>query len=72
MTGFNGYLSETAQKSDWFKLKQFLRFYGELMNANVITSAVYCGLINDVLAVLDESGQPRVIMTYGMPRPFSG
>lgn len=71
MMGFNDYLAETAQKSDWFKLKQFLRFYGELMNANVITSVAYCGLINDVLAILDENGQPRVIIGWENFQLFS-
>ncbi|KAI8381201.1 armadillo-type protein [Radiomyces spectabilis] len=54
MTDFNNLMQETVSSCDWFKLKQLIRFYGELTNANVITSAAYCNLLNDLLAVLEE------------------
>lgn len=59
MVGFNQSLEKTINESKWFELKQFLRFYGELVNANVILPSVYCGLLNDLLAALDQPNQLR-------------
>lgn len=59
MVGFNQSLEKTISESKWFELKQFLRFYGELVNANVILPSVYCGLLNDLLAALDQPNQLR-------------
>ncbi|KAI7896054.1 armadillo-type protein [Mucor mucedo] len=59
MVGFNQSLERTINESKWFELKQFLRFYGELVNANVILPSVYCGLLNDLLAALDQPNQLR-------------
>jgi nuclear cap-binding protein subunit 1 len=59
MAEFNKTLEEAISESDWFKVKQFLRFYGELVNANVILPTMYCGLINDLLTILDQPNQLR-------------
>ncbi|RCH93239.1 Component of the cap-binding complex (CBC), partial [Rhizopus stolonifer] len=59
MTEFNKTLEEAITDSNWFKLKQLLRFYGELVNSNVILPTTYCGLVNDVLAPLDQPNQLR-------------
>ncbi|KAG2230494.1 hypothetical protein INT48_009869 [Thamnidium elegans] len=59
MSGFNQHLEKSIVHSKWFELKQFLRFYGELVNANVILPSVYCGLLNDLLNTLDEPTQLR-------------
>ncbi|KAI7866860.1 armadillo-type protein [Spinellus fusiger] len=58
MDTFNQLFKETVERSEWFKLKQLVRFYGELMNANVITSIAYTGMINTLLSVVDE---PRLL-----------
>lgn len=59
MTEFNKALEEALSQSNFFKVKQILRFYGELVNANVILPATYCGLLNDLLVPLDQSNQLR-------------
>lgn len=59
MDGFNQSLEKSINESKWFELKQFLRFYGELVNANVILPSVYCGLLNDLLTALDQPNQLR-------------
>ncbi|KAG0190907.1 Component of the cap-binding complex (CBC) [Apophysomyces sp. BC1034] len=59
MDEFNGMLQEIIERPDWFRLKQLLRFYGELVNVNVILPTVYCTLINGLLSGLDEPGQLR-------------
>jgi nuclear cap-binding protein subunit 1 len=59
MTEFNKTLEEALSESNFFKVKLLLRFYGELVNANVILPATYCGLLNDLLAPLDQSNQLR-------------
>jgi nuclear cap-binding protein subunit 1 len=59
MTGFNTSLEKSIQDAKWFELKQFLRFYGELVNANVILPSTYCNLLNDLLVVLDQPKQLR-------------
>lgn len=60
MTEFNELLKETVSNQDWFKLKQLLRFYGELVNSNVILPAAYCELVNSILQVLNEPNSGRV------------
>jgi nuclear cap-binding protein subunit 1 len=57
MTSFNNSLEQSILNSRWFELKQFLRFYSELVNANVILPSVYCGLLNDLLTTLDQPNQ---------------
>ncbi|CAO3608326.1 unnamed protein product [Cunninghamella blakesleeana] len=57
MEKFNDILKESAEKLDWFKLKQLVRFYGELVNANVISPSAYCQLLEDVLMDLDQIDQ---------------
>ncbi|CEP08839.1 hypothetical protein [Parasitella parasitica] len=59
MTEFNKSLEEAVAETNWFKLKQFLRFYAELVNANVILPTMYCNLLNDLLAVIDQPSQLR-------------
>lgn len=59
MAEFNKSLEEAISVSDWFKVKQFLRFYGELVNANVILPTMYCGLVSDLLTILDQPNQLR-------------
>ncbi|KAI8083062.1 armadillo-type protein [Halteromyces radiatus] len=57
MEGFNTLLTTSVEQADWFKLKQLVRFYGELVNANVILPSAYCHLLEDILADLDQSKQ---------------
>jgi nuclear cap-binding protein subunit 1 len=59
MVEFNASLTDAFATSNWFKLKQLLRFYGELVNSNVVLPAVFCNLLNDVLAPLDQPNQLR-------------
>ncbi|KAI9346679.1 armadillo-type protein [Pilaira anomala] len=59
LTGFNQHLEKSILESKWFELKQFLRFYGELVNANVILPSVYCVFLNDLLSALDQPNQLR-------------
>ncbi|KAI9476184.1 MAG: armadillo-type protein [Benjaminiella poitrasii] len=59
MAELNKALEEAISGSNWFKVKQFLRFYGELVNSSVILPVMYCGLLNDLLTVLDQPNQPR-------------
>ncbi|KAI9022822.1 armadillo-type protein [Phycomyces nitens] len=59
METFNQLLKETIESSNWFKLKQILRFYGELVNANVILPSAYILILNNLLAVLDEPNAIR-------------
>lgn len=59
MTGFNKSLETAILNAKWFELKQFLRFYSELVNSNVILPSSYCGLLNDLLTVLDHPNQLR-------------
>ena len=56
----NDLLKQGVAESDWFKLKQLLRFYGELVNANVILPTSYCNLVSTFLSALDESDRQRV------------
>lgn len=56
----NDMLKQTVAEANWIKLKQIMRFYGELVNANVISPTSYCGLINDLLSVLNEPNAKRV------------
>ncbi|ORZ00493.1 armadillo-type protein [Syncephalastrum racemosum] len=51
---FNDDLTQAAADGEWFRLKQILRFYGELVNANVIMPSAYCDILNDILSILDE------------------
>ena len=60
MDEFNTMLIDSVDASDWFKFKKLLRFYGELVNANVIRPGSYCDLINDLLDGLEVPNQPRV------------
>jgi nuclear cap-binding protein subunit 1 len=60
MEGFNTLLKKSVDNLDWFKLKQLVRFYGELVNANVILSTTYCDLLNDILADLTQPRQLQV------------
>ncbi|KAI9311540.1 armadillo-type protein [Dichotomocladium elegans] len=55
----NDTLKQTVAEGNWAKLKQLLRFYGELANSNVISPTSYCGLVEDLLSVLDEPTQYR-------------
>ncbi|KAJ8664019.1 hypothetical protein O0I10_000297 [Lichtheimia ornata] len=55
----NDMLKQTVAEANWIKLKQIMRFYGELVNANVISPTSYCGLINDLLSVLNEPNEYR-------------
>ncbi|KAI9308621.1 armadillo-type protein [Cunninghamella echinulata] len=57
MEKFNDVLKETVEKLDWFKLKQLVRFYGELVNANVISPSAYCYLLEDILTDLNQIDQ---------------
>ncbi|KAI8992033.1 armadillo-type protein [Mycotypha africana] len=60
MIEFNKTFEQALQSFQWFKVKQLLRFYGELVNANVILPTTYCNLLNDLLSVLDQPNQqPR-------------
>lgn len=59
MEEFNKTLEQTIAETNWFKLKQFLRFYAELVNANVILPTTFCNLLNDLLAVMDQPNQLR-------------
>lgn len=59
MSHFNTALEKSIQSSKWFELKQFLRFYGELVNSNVILPSTYCQLLNDLLQELDAPNQLR-------------
>lgn len=59
LTGFNQHLEKSIVESKWFELKQFLRFYGELVNANVILPSVYCMFLTDLLSALDQPNQLR-------------
>ena len=63
----NDLLKQGVAESDWFRLKQLLRFYGELVNANVILPTSYCNLVSTFLSALDESDRQRVsvsLFTY--------
>lgn len=57
MEEFNKTLEQTIVDTNWFKLKQFLRFYAELVNANVILPTTFCNLLNDLLSVMDQPNQ---------------
>ncbi|KAI9279792.1 MIF4G like-domain-containing protein [Sporodiniella umbellata] len=57
MAHFNMLFTNMLAESNWFKVKQFLRFYGELVNANVVTPTAYANLLLEVLADLDETNQ---------------
>ncbi|KAL7310634.1 Nuclear cap-binding protein subunit 1 [Mucor circinelloides] len=57
MEEFNKTLEQTIADTNWFKLKQFLRFYAELVNANVILPTTFCNLLNDLLSVMDQPNQ---------------
>jgi hypothetical protein len=46
---------EALAKSEWQKVKYYVRYFGELVNANVILPAAYLDLLNDLLAAIDES-----------------
>ncbi|KAI8145645.1 armadillo-type protein [Fennellomyces sp. T-0311] len=59
MNEVNEMLKETVVEANWAKLKQLLRFYGELVNANVIRPTSYCGLLSNLLSALDEPNQHR-------------
>ncbi|KAI8994905.1 armadillo-type protein [Pilobolus umbonatus] len=59
MSIFNRTFEEAVAESNWFRIKQLLRFYGELVNANVILPSVYCTILNDLLIDLDEPNQLR-------------
>ena len=59
LASFNSSLEAALANARWFEVKQFLRFYGELVNANVILPSVYCGLLNDLLTALDQPNQLR-------------
>ncbi|OBZ91140.1 Nuclear cap-binding protein subunit 1 [Choanephora cucurbitarum] len=59
MTEFNKTMEEAFAQSNWFRLKQMFRFYGELVNANVILPGMYCTLIQDALSGLDQPNQSR-------------
>ncbi|KAI9492847.1 armadillo-type protein [Zychaea mexicana] len=73
----NDMLKQAVADADWFKFKQLLRFYGELVNANVILPTSYCDLISTILSALDESNQPRrrldcIIYVILSTLPWSG
>ncbi|KAG0747196.1 hypothetical protein G6F57_006109 [Rhizopus arrhizus] len=57
MVHFNTALTESIAASNWFRLKQILRFYGELVNANVVSPTAYANLLLDLLVVLDQPNQ---------------
>lgn len=57
MVHFNTALTESIAASNWFRLKQILRFYGELVNANVVSPTAYANLLLDLLIVLDQPNQ---------------
>ncbi|CAO3576982.1 unnamed protein product [Absidia cylindrospora] len=59
MDGFNNLLKTSVDDLDWFKLKQLVRFYGELVNANVIAPVAYCDLLDDLLTDLTKPNQPK-------------
>ncbi|CAO3616959.1 unnamed protein product [Cunninghamella echinulata] len=59
MEKFNDVLKESVEKLDWFKLKQLVRFYGELVNANVISPSAYCHLLEDILTDLNQIDQMK-------------
>jgi hypothetical protein len=46
---------QALANSEWQKVKYYVRYFGELVNANVILPAAYLDLLNDLLAALDES-----------------
>ena len=46
---------ESLANSEWQKVKYYVRYFGELVNANVILPAAYLDLLNDLLAAVDES-----------------
>ncbi|KAG2188610.1 hypothetical protein INT44_001365 [Umbelopsis vinacea] len=52
---------ESLAKSEWQKVKYYVRYFGELVNANVILPAAYLDLLNDLLAAVDE---PNLIISY--------
>ena len=60
MNEVNELLKSTVAEGNWTRLKQLLRFYGELVNANVILPTSYCGLLSGLLSALDEPNQHRV------------
>ncbi|KAG2227596.1 hypothetical protein INT45_002281, partial [Circinella minor] len=55
----NDLLKQAVAEANWFKLKQLLRFYGELVNANVILPTSYCNMVSTFLSALDESDRQR-------------
>lgn len=56
---------ESLANSEWQKVKLYVRYFGELVNANVILPAAYLDLLNDLLAALDESNLITVsILAY--------
>lgn len=59
MINFNKALAEAVEKLDWFRLKQLLRFYGELVNSNTISPTTYANLLLDLLSALDQPNQLR-------------
>jgi nuclear cap-binding protein subunit 1 len=54
---------EALAKSQWRTVKYLVRYYGELVNANVILPAAYLDLLNDLLAPLDETSISVVCAT---------
>ncbi|KAG1474057.1 hypothetical protein G6F56_000582 [Rhizopus delemar] len=54
---FNTVFTEAIAASNWFKVKQLLRFYGELVNANVVSPTAYANLLLDLLSDLDQPNQ---------------
>ncbi|RCH82193.1 Component of the cap-binding complex (CBC), partial [Rhizopus azygosporus] len=59
MINFNKALAEAVEKLDWFRLKQLLRFYGELVNSNTVSPTTYANLLLDLLSALDQPNQLR-------------
>ncbi|KAI8333346.1 armadillo-type protein [Chlamydoabsidia padenii] len=57
MESFNNLLKKSVDNLDWFKLKQLVRFYGELVNTNVVLPTNYIDLLNDILFDLTQPKQ---------------
>lgn len=53
-------LREALEKSQWRNVKLLMRFFGELVNSNVILPTTLLNVMNQFLAVLEEPTVLRV------------